>query len=96
MKQKRMSRAMERLKKKREKDKENEPNKKDTLFKSARIKNLVNILEGQMGEKGIVLGKEKNDEEKINKDIIEENTVNDNNEVKVINKKKISKKEFDE
>ena len=90
-----MSRAMERIKKKREKNKENEINKKDnSLFKSAKIKNLVNMLEEQMGEKGIELGgKEKNNEINNNNNIIkEENNINNNineNETKIIKNKNI-------
>ena len=94
-----MSRAMERLKKKREKDKENEPNKKDNvLFKSARIKNLVDILEEQMGGKNIELGGKKSDE--IKNDNQDHNLINTENnntyEGIFINKKKKAKKEFDE
>ena len=92
-----MSRAMERLKKKREKDKENEPNKKDNvLFKSARIKNLVDILEEQMGEKNIELGGKKSEEIENNNQGIVNNENNNVYEGTVINKKKKAKKEFDE
>ena len=105
LKQKRMNRAMERIKKKRDKTKDaendqNNNNDNNKLFKSARIKNLVSILEEQMGEKGIELGgKEKsnevnnnNDNNNINIEKIEDNK----NEGKIINKKKMTKKTFEE
>ena len=99
-----MSRAMERIKKKRDKtkDTENEQNNNNNdnnnkLFKSAKIKNLVTILEEQMGEKGIELGgKEKSDEVNNNTNINIEKIDDNNNDGKIINKKKMTKKNFEE
>ena len=93
-----MSRAMERLKKQREKDRENEPNKKEpSLFKSTKIKNLDNILEEQTGEKNIEIGgKGKSSENNnINNNLVKEESNTNINEDKIINKKKKTKKEFD-
>ena len=99
---------MERIKKKRDKtkDTENEQNNNDNnnkLFKSAKIKNLVSILEEQMGEKGIELGgKEKSDEtnnnniNNININVVKIDDNNNINEGKIINKKKMTKKNFEE
>ena len=106
LKQKRMSRAMERIKKKRDKtkDAENEQNNNNNnndnkLFKSAKIKNLVSILEEQMGEKGIELGgKEKSDgvNNNNNTNIIIEKIDDNKNGGKILNKKKMTKKNFEE
>ena len=74
-----MSRAMERIKKNREKNtKENDNNKRDKnnpIFKSARIKNMVAILEEQMSKKE----KAEDNEGKVDNNTNEEKKIDDNN-----------------
>ena len=93
-----MSRAMERIKKNREKNtKENDNNKRDKnnpIFKSARIKNMVAILEEQMSKKE----KAEDNEGKVDNNTNEEKKIDDNNlyDVKIVNKKKKAKINFEE
>ena len=96
----RMNKALKRIKKKREKSSEEENKKrdKDIKFKSVRIKHMANLLEEKLN---INNNDEDTRENKVQEDEeINENENKDTEEItqngKVIIKKKIMKKKFEE